>query len=250
MIDIHTHILPLVDDGAKSFEEAIEMIRTAYRNGTNGIVLTPHCAPCYGFRYEAEEIREKTAYFTEVVCRRERIPVSVYSGMEVLYEGKSRMKQADAYLTINESRYLLLEYMFDIGEKTFLDGIHWVRDCGRIPVVAHPERYECVQENRSLISRGREAGACFQISEGSLFGKYGRMTGYTAQALLETGEVQVIASDAHNLAGRTPFGNRTRIWLEKNYGRRYAKLLLHDNPKKIVQDQELGQRIGDMEIEE
>lgn len=240
MIDIHTHIMPLLDDGAQTFEEAIQMIKMAYAGGTNGIVLTPHCAPLYGFRHDADELREKFAYFSEVVCEKEQIPVRLYPGMEVLYEGKQRMKNTkSAYLSINESRYLLLEYMFDIRKRTFLEGIEWAKECGWTPVVAHPERYECVQENWELILEGRKAGAHFQVSEGSIFGRHGRMSRHTAHILLEEEAVQMIASDAHNLTMRPPFGNRTRVWLEQNYGRRYTKELLHDNPKKIVTDQEL-----------
>lgn len=246
MIDVHTHILPLTDDGAKDFEEAIKMIEMAYRGGTNAIVLTPHCAPVYGLDCDADDIRRKFACFSEIVCEKERIPIRLYLGMEVLYEGRRRMKKENrCYLTANDSRYLLMEYMFDCSKRMFLDGIDWAREQGFVPIVAHPERYDCVQENWELIREAKDHGAYFQLNAGSLFGKYGSMAKRTAHVLLREGLIQMIASDAHNLTNRTARMEQTRIYMEEHYGRRYTKLLLHENPKRMINNQKLVCEIGE-----
>lgn len=250
MIDIHTHILPLVDDGAGNFGEAIEMLKLAYEMGTNEMVLTPHCAKIYGFANEAEEIREKFEYFSDIAGRKERIPIRLYPGMEVLYEGKERMKKSkEYYLTLNDSRYLLMEFMFDISRRTFLEGIDWARECGVIPVVAHPERYDCVQEDWKLVREAQKMGAGIQVNEGSLFGRYGQLSRHTAHIFLEKKMVQCIASDAHHLTNRTPKLDRARFYLEERYGRSYAKMLLHDNPGKILRNQEFIYEIGEIQRE-
>ncbi|WP_287492795.1 tyrosine-protein phosphatase [Sellimonas sp.] len=235
MIDIHTHIMPGVDDGAGTLEDALRLIRQAVEGGTREIILTPHCAPSYGFFNFNDYLLEEKF---DVLCRaveKEQIPVVLHPGMEVLYESKEEfLIHIDEYFPLCGGRYFLMEFFFDASGENLLEGIQTVKEQGYIPVIAHPERYECVKKDWELALEGCKKGAKFQINKSSLSGTHGEKAARCATCLLDMDLVDFIASDAHHVWERGSGLGRVCRFIEKEYGTERAKKLFVTNPRKVV----------------
>lgn len=238
MIDLHTHILPGIDDGSGSLEESLEMADLAARNGTAMIVATPHTnrGNCLHRRFDN--------LFSEALVQNYRklkraldeyhIPIELFLGQEVyasedIYD---KIKQHKV-IGLNNSRYLLTEFSFGATEATLAAGVAEVRRAGMVPVVAHPERYECVIEDPGVVKR---LGAYIQVNTSSYMGDFGGEIRETVEVLLRDKLVTTMASDAHDRVGRAPVLVHCRHRLEDEYGEDIARKLLHSNPRKILGD--------------
>lgn len=240
MIDIHTHILPGVDDGAADMEEAVRMIRYAWQRGTTELILTPHFAPAYGFHNADMDRLDRTFQkLCGIVYEEERIPVILHPGMEVLFEGRREfMRHIEDYFTLCGGDYLLMEFYFDVERQMFLEGIETVLECGMIPVIAHPERYECIADNPELVRSGKEKGAWFQLNKGSLSGKHGEKARRCAASLMNMDLIDFVASDAHDTKLRHTGLDRVYRFIHEEYGPRRGYRLFEENPWKITMEQE------------
>lgn len=237
MIDIHTHILPGIDDGAADIRTALQMIRNAAEGGTRQIILTPHCAPSYGFfNFSNEELNRHFVRLCSAV-REAGIPAVLHPGMEVLYEGRAEfVKNIDDFYPLCGSRYFLMEYYFDVPPSEFLEGIRTVEEYGYVPIIAHPERYECVNDDWELALEGRRAGALFQINKGSLAGRHGAAARECAVFFLEQDAADFVASDAHDLNFRRSGLMNVYRFVQSEYGRKRAYRLFEGNPEKVIQN--------------
>lgn len=240
MIDIHTHILPGVDDGAETLRDAVRLLRQAAEAGTKEIILTPHCAPSYDF-FNYKDARMEDCF--ETLCRaadQEQIPVMLHPGMEVLYEGKKEwLCHKKEYVTLCGGSYILMEYYFDAQGEEVLEGIETVKENGYIPIIAHPERYDCVKEDWELAIEGRRRGALFQINKGSLSGRHGEKARICACRLLDLDIVDFVASDAHDPEYRGSRLDRVFHFISSEYGKKRARKLFLDNPRKVIHDSKL-----------
>lgn len=240
MIDIHTHILPGVDDGARTVSDAIKMIRDSVKSGTREIILTPHCAPSYGFFNFDDETLDDSYVSLYRIVRQEGIPVILHPGMEVLYEGKHELaEQIDRYFPLCGSRYFLMEYYFDTPAEDFLEGISSVKEFGYVPVIAHPERYECVNRDWELVLEGKRKGALFQMNKGSISGRHGERARRCSGRLLEADAVDFIASDAHDPRYRNSRLDRVYQFIQEEYGQERAYRLFAGNPERIVHNMQI-----------
>lgn len=236
MIDIHTHILPGVDDGASDLRKAVAMLRRACEQGTREVILTPHLAPAYGyFNFDREKLDRSYDQLCRIVYEVEKLPVVLHTGMEVLYEGRKEMLYyKDEYITLCHSPYLLMEFYFDTSPEMFLEGIDTAGECGFIPVVAHPERYACVIEDPKLVIIGKYSGALFQANKSSFSGFHGHKTGKTLSRLMDMKLIDFVASDAHDLTERNPGLDRVRSFVANRYSPLRAETLFEKNAKKIT----------------
>lgn len=237
MIDIHCHILPDLDDGADSLEEALEMARMAAESGVTDIIATPH------FRGEPdsldmiEEIDRRCYVLREALIRQE-IPVRLHKGAEILCTPQTPMMARQGLLpTLGDSRYVLTEFYFN-ESFGFMDScLKKLAVCGYTPVVAHPERYEAVQWDPELLWEWSDAGYVFQLNKGSILGTLGSNAEQAAHELLELGLAHLFASDAHSCERRTPNMEGLRRWAEEYCDPECAQILLTENPKMILKDQ-------------
>ena len=243
MIDIHTHILPGVDDGARNLQEAMELLREAVRMGTREIILTPHCAPAYGFwNFDGEEL-DITFRRLRRAVEQEGLEVRLHPGMEVLYEGREEMLyHREEYCTLCRSRYLLMEYYFDVEKKEFLEGIETALECGFVPVVAHPERYEAIQREPELVKQGRSIGALFQINKSSLKGSHGEGAWKIGHWILEQEMEDFIASDAHDSVRRGSSLQGVEEYVRRRYGKERARRIFRENPQAVIENKVLQRR--------
>lgn len=196
MIDIHNHLLPGLDDGAKSLEETIEIAKTAQEYNIYKIVATPHYIE-ENKKVEGKEIKARIKKINKLLKLKD-IQVEILPGHEIHLTSDllDRIKKRDI-LTINESKYILLElpmnYIPDYLDKVFYD----LSVMGYKPVIAHPERNEEVIKSPGVLYKWVKKGIIFQLNAGSLFGVYGNEVKKTAFDLIDNYLVQVIASDCH-----------------------------------------------------
>lgn len=241
MTDIHTHILPGVDDGAPDLRISLEMAEQAVRGGVNHLVMTPHCnIPDMFDNYnDGDNIRQKMEMFRKQVTDA-GIPLTLYSGMEVFGTPEvPEYLEEGRLLTINDTRYLLVEFPFSGSSYYATDILSDICHLGYFPIVAHPERYEYVQKDTGLVDYWIRMGCGIQVNKGSLLGRFGRKPYYCGIRLLEEGMVSCVASDAHHSEWRTTYMDEVRMMLSQEYGEDYADFLTRVNPKRIVEGQEL-----------
>ena len=237
MFDLHCHILPGLDDGAASPEVAMEMAAAAARSGVTHIFATPHC----NTRNEQKNFRSLSlidAYKDlQRALDRFQIPVRILSGAEVLARGHFREHlEAGEFMTLNGSRYLLVEFYFDETPNYMEETLELVEAQGLVPVVAHPERYYCIQETPALAEEWAHLGRPLQLNKGSLLGELGEGAYLTSARLLRRNVISVIASDAHHYRYRNPHMGSLLEALELRFPEADPRLLLRENPKRIAKN--------------
>lgn len=200
MIDLHCHILPGIDDGAASAEIACAMAEHAWQSGVTAIVATPHCnLPGFRHNYRGEAYAARLDRLRELLQQRS-IPIRLLPGAEVFADPENiRDLIAERRLiTLNHSRYLLVEFDFGTPPQLLCRTLDAIRNRGLIPVIAHPERYAAVQDRPALAAQWFYQGYLLQLNKGSLLGLLGRRAMETGRGLLAHGLAHVIASDAHD----------------------------------------------------
>ena len=198
MIDLHSHILPGVDDGVQSFEEARLLAREAVDEHVTAIAATPHVR--YDLRISADEIdRGIDALRTDLAMQ--EIPVQILHGAEVelAYAARLAPEELAALSIARTGRYVLLEFPYRGWPVGLIPLISRLESFGMTPILGHPERNPSVQDHPESLEPAVEAGAVVQITARSLDGRFGRAPSATAKKLLALGLVRILASDAHGL---------------------------------------------------
>ena len=240
MIDIHTHILPMVDDGASSFDEALDMAVMAAECGVQALVATPHSNHDVGFvNFESEHLRARFEKLCALV-QEQKIPLQLFRGMELWASTDITEKLAyGKLLTLNNTKYTLVEFPFD-EEPWWIEAILKEMLCGGyLPIIAHPERYHCVQEEPNYLYEWRKLGAFAQMNKESILGRTGGLIAETADLLVKHNLINCIASDAHHAYARTTDMTALNRYMERNFSAGYRDLLLMGNPLAILQGKPL-----------
>lgn len=214
MIDVHCHILPLVDDGPASVEHALQLAEQAVEEGITRIIATPHL---YHPQFETEDVDVKlTVNEFNVLLNQRNIPLTVYSGHEIRLIGELMEElEAGKALPLSGSRYLLIEFpstgIPSYARQVFAELI----SDGFVPIIAHPEKNKAIIQNPSLLFELVSNGAISQVTCASLVGKYGKDVQRFAVALLENGLAHLVASDAHHIEKRPFYWKQCETYLEK-----------------------------------
>ncbi|XPF95049.1 tyrosine-protein phosphatase [Colwellia sp. RE-S-Sl-9] len=206
MIDIHSHILPGIDDGARSLQEALDMLRIAIDQGVTTQVLTPHIH-MGRFNNTKQHIEQEFTKFKEQV-NAANLPIKLLLGAE-LRIGPEIMQlittNAVPWLgEVEGQRTFLLE--FPRTEVPFGSDnlVRWLLSKNCLPIIVHPERNSTFLHNRDKLQTFIDLGCPLQITASSLTGKFGADVQQMTEELLIADQVNVIASDCHNLKGRAP----------------------------------------------
>lgn len=202
MIDIHCHILPGFDDGARNMATTLEMGMHAYENNVTKIVSTSHynCSPAQtGFAKKRdaliEQVREE--------FRRENIGVEIYPGAEVHLNDDIYYDFEIDGLTINNTRYILCELdFFDLTMSKIMHYLDEIVSRKLVPIIAHPERYEFFQEDYSMVNHLADMGALFQVNMTSLAGIDSEESFVLAAKMVKCGMASFLATDAHSTGKR------------------------------------------------
>jgi len=204
MVDIHCHILPGLDDGAKTPEEAVEMTRIAVSDGITDIIATPHT--CDGFYSQRTEIVLKSVTNLQQALDLEEIPLRIHPGSEVHVHSEllDHLYSGQILSLGNGMKHVLLEFP-SVHFPLFSNRVvsHLLAR-GVTPVIAHPERIDVFRLNPSLLREWTEQGAIGQVTAGSLLGLFGRTARGCAIDFVKKRLVHVIASDGHHVRSRRP----------------------------------------------
>lgn len=238
MLDLHCHILPGLDDGAECMEESCEMAQLAVESGIRGVVATPHCNIPGGYRnYWSDYLRAQLPEL-QYHLQQKNIPLKLYMGMEVFATNDvPELLAAGKILTLNNTRYLLIEFDFEESYTRAQRILQHICDAGAIPVIAHPERYAIVQQDLAYVREIKDMGCLLQLNKGSLYGAFGRTSRRCAHKLLQNRLADTVASDAHGPYRRTPYMRDAHEVVCRDYSMEYAQLLFRDNPFRILANQ-------------
>ena len=242
MVDIHTHILPGIDDGAGTYLEAVKMARQAADTGTRHMVASSHgiCPD--------NTIGDYMNTLTKLrqVLKAENIPVTLYSGMEILMnEDAPALIKKNKFLPLNNTRYLLVEFNFNENVKNVCTRIGTLQIEGFKVILAHPERYKFMQREPGLAFFLEEHGCILQINKDSLLGGMGKKCQELAHLFLQRGLAGVIASDAHGTQVRSPSLDGLTAMLKQRYSKRQIHIWLSENPSRILKGDETVRLVSD-----
>lgn len=233
IIDIHNHSLCCVDDGAGSLQESVQMLRDAAGQGIEAVILTPHYR--HGmFAYDIEQIDRQYHLLAEAA---EEIEVKLYLGCE--YYVNSRVLEAfqtERCRTLAKSDYVLTEYSYQTDYSDMVSHTRELLSGGYIPVIAHVERYGCIQKKPSLCAELSDIGALIQVNADSVLGMEGRTLKHVCRKILKNGWTDIVASDAHGVKQRANHMAQCREYVEQKYGERAADKLFYRNPQKIIEN--------------
>ncbi len=240
LIDIHAHVLPGVDDGPRTIEAALEMLRAAASDGIGTIVATPH-SHWVGGRELPEAVERLNELATEA-----GIDIEVLPGNEVrIAADLVEQYQRGEILTVNGTGYLLLELHLSHNWK--IEVIESVLgrliEAGLKPVLAHPERYPFVVLEPRVVERFVALGVPMQMNALSLSGYHSQGSQRAAHALLDAGLVHIVASDAHSAHYRPPQLRAALDQIALEWGNEYAEGLV-DNAEAVINDDPLRLELG------
>ena len=240
MIDLHAHIVPGVDDGARSLSDSLEMARMAAKSGVTILAATSHGEFSRKDPGEYLRLYRERLLLLRRKAREEGIPLKIVSGMEILLEERTVACAGEYRLpSLHAGRWSLVEFPFDITGRQARMLLDAMLRKGYHLILAHPERYDFVKKDPGCVREIVGDRVLLQINKGSLLRELGERSFQTADWLVSRGLADLIASDAHDPVLRTPDLGGIRDAVELRYGRQTAAKLLWRTPAKILKDADL-----------
>lgn len=235
MIDLHCHILPGIDDGAKTLDIALEMARIAVGDGIRVTACTPHIYPGM-YMNDGPGITAHVARLRQALDDH-GIALKLVVGADVhLVPGLLAGLRSGAVPTLHGSRYLLLEPSHTTPPPRFEDAVFDLIASGYTPVITHPERLTWVEHHYPVFLRLIRQGAWMQITAGALTGMFGPRAKYWGERFLKEGHTHILATDAHSTGRRLPVLSRAVAIAEQALGPAEAQNLVLHRPRAILQN--------------
>ena len=233
MIDLHSHLLPDVDDGVEYFDESIEILQEFKKYGIKKVVLTPHYVPETIYNSPRSD-NLKLLHELKKIMKEENIDIDLFLGNEIyINHDISKLIQDKIISPINDSRYLLIELpmsgVFDGYEDIFYD----LQTEGYKVILAHPERYITTQKDFSILERLHNLNILFQCNLGSIVGQYGHKAQKTIKKLAKKDMIFAFGTDTHHFRDFSEIEKAIHL-LTRIYGKAKLDVLLTDNPLKIL----------------
>jgi protein-tyrosine phosphatase len=233
MIDLHSHILPGLDDGSTALSVSFEMARRYVDIGVECVACTPHILPGL-YNNSGTQIRLAVDALQDRLDQ-EGIALRLTTGADNhiapdFVEGL----RSGHLLSLGNSRYVLVEPPHHVAPTRLEDFFFEIILADYVPILTHPERLTWIEEKYALMRRLAERGVWMQITSGSLLGKFGRRPRYWAERMLAEGLVHILASDAHDNARRRPDLLKGRIAAEKIVGVEEAASLVASRPEDVL----------------
>ena len=240
MIDLHAHLLPGVDDGPETLEEAVEMCRLAAEDGVETIIVTPHQR--HGFwpnndrkalEVLFEELRAATGGKPELALGAEiRVDSELLHDVDLLPGGN--------LLPLAGSKYLLLEFASVSSGPDPRLAVHELMVAGWFPILAHPERIPWLVDQPALLAELVERGALVQLTAGSVTGELGRGPQMCCSFLLDEDLVHFVATDTHDARIRPPRLSEAFRAIAEGWGEARARRLTEENPRLVLEKRPLS----------
>ena len=235
MVDIHSHILPEVDDGPTNWDTSVAMCRVAAADGITHMVATPHANDRY--HYDREYLQGLVAHLQQLVGNTPRL--SLGCDFHLSFDNLRDAFVHPTRYVIEGTRYLLVEFSnYSVPQHTS-DTFHKLADCGITPIITHPERNPILRETLQRVVEWAEQGCVIQMTGSALTGFWGDRTRRTAEWLLEHQAVHVLATDAHDLEKRVPILSTSRDVAAEICGEEIADALVEANPRAIIGNEAL-----------
>lgn len=231
--DIHSHIMPAVDDGAKDWDMSKQMLEMAYEEGTRRMIATPHYHKRYRNVY-GEPLKEQYEKLKELAKSIDN-SFEVYLGNELYYnQDAGELLEQGVIQTLAGSDYVLVEFSPARDYRYIKHSLYQLQMDGYHPILAHMERYTHLLKHMDRIEELLEMGVYFQVNAGSVIGNSGFSIKQSIKKLLKLEYIHFIGTDAHNLEQRPPRIKKCAEYILKKYNSDYAQRLLFNNPMKII----------------
>jgi protein-tyrosine phosphatase len=230
MIDIHTHLLPGLDDGPSSMDESVTMLQIAAQAGTTDIVATPHAN--FDFYFDPQQVAAKAAELAAAVPH----TVRIHTGCDFHFcydQLRDALANPSKY-TINGRRYLLIELPDSSIPETVDVVLIRLQAVGIVPVITHPERNWLLQRRRERLEEWVRVGCLIQVTAQSFFGRFGPEARDFSYELMRRDLVHFIASDAHDCEDRPPRLDEAHSYVACRFGPERATRLLVTNPRAVL----------------
>ena len=235
MVDIHTHILPEVDDGARSWQMAEQMCQMAVEDGIEHMVATPHANGRFSYdrdwlRGVLNELRQRTGG---------RPKLSLGCDFHFSLENLESLEKKPHRYTIEDTPYLLVEFSDYSVPPSANRELEELLQRGLVPIVTHPERNPQLQRKPDRVLQWVELGCAVQLTASAITGLWGEKAKKTANWLLEHEAVHIVATDCHSVDGRPPKLSAARDAISREFTVETAQALTEHNPRAVVNGQAL-----------
>jgi protein-tyrosine phosphatase len=235
MIDLHSHILPGIDDGSTSLAMSLDMARIAVNDGIRVMACTPHIYPGL-YPNNARGIAAARDAL-QAALDEHGIPLQLVTGADVhLVPGLLEDLRAGTVPSLNGTRYVLLEPSHHVAPPRFAELVFQLVAAGYVPVITHPERLVWVEDHYPVFGDLVKQGAWMQVTAAALTGLFGPRPKYWGEKFLGEGLTHIIASDAHSSGRRVPVISEGRAVAEKLLGREEAEQLVLGRPDAILRN--------------
>lgn len=233
MIDLHCHLLPGVDDGSKSMDISLKLANDAVRDGIDYALLTPHHMNGVYLNHKRAVIQQTQEF--QVELDRHKISLKVFPGQEVRINGDllTALDQDDILFADEGGQYLMLEFPDDDIPNYTSNMIYELMQRGIIPVIVHPERNTKIMRQPDILYDLLNKGCLSQITAGSYVGIFGHKVQKFSKQLIQSGQVYIFASDAHNLPNRKYEMTNAFAKLGNEFGNDYVSKF-NENAKRII----------------
>ena len=234
LIDMHTHILPGADDGARDMEQSLAMAEVAIKDGITMLAATPHVIRG-AFNNCKDDILKKVESLN-ISLEKYGKPLPILPGAEYYLETDLPQRLADGeLLTINNTgHYLMVELPAAMVPEYTERILFEIQLQGVTPIIAHPERNAGLARHPELLQAFAERGILAQVTSHSLTGLFGKTVQRTARGFLQRGLIHLIASDGHAVHGRSPVLSQAYQEIKNRWGPQYAQTLTYENPHLII----------------
>ncbi|WP_281799704.1 tyrosine-protein phosphatase [Methylocystis echinoides] len=235
MIDLHSHILPGIDDGATDLETSLAMARASVAEGVSVLACTPHILPGL-FHNSGPDIRLAVSSLQDELDERD-IPLKLVTGADnhVIPDFVPALRRGHL-LSIADTRYVLVEPPHHSAPPRLGDLLFGIMTAGYVPIVTHPERLTWIETHYELMADLSKRGVWMQITAGALTGSFGKRAKYWGERMLCEGLAHIIATDTHDMEGRPPILSQGYACAVKLVGEEEAERLVHTRPLAILEN--------------
>lgn len=230
-VDIHSHILPYMDDGSPNVSVTMEMLQIAWREGITDIIVTPHYK---SGRFKGDR-RQMLEIMDDMKLEMEKcgLSINLYPGNEIYYRsGLESRLEAGRLSTMNDTEYILVEFSPMEDFLYIRNAMEDIFGMGYTPIIAHVERYECMVRHPEYVRELKNMGCEIQVNAASIVGEVGFKIKRFTRRLIAERLVDYIGTDAHNTGKRKPTMKKCADILYKRYEKSYVDTLLFGNATK------------------
>jgi protein-tyrosine phosphatase len=235
LIDLHSHILPAVDDGARDLDESLAMGRMAVDDGIQVMACTPHFMPGL-YDNESQDIRYRVAHLNQAFIEHD-INLALVLGSDAHMRPDFVSCLRDGRVpTLHGSKYVLFEPPHNVKPQRMDELLYNAQITGFVPILTHPERLKWIEQSYDTFVDLAQKGVWMQITCGSLTGRFGKRPQYWAQRMLAEGLISILATDAHNTRSRPPVMSEARDIAASEVGDEEATNLVLTRPECVLEN--------------